>query len=135
MIDSAEEFVTLRTSERQDEYLRAATEPAPIAVWFEVIDRYPEMKRWVAHNKTIPIEILEVLARAPDPDIRMAVAMKNKLTESLFAILAEDQDYSVRQRIVYNKNAPLHIVLKLAENPANHIDPERIRILKEASKV
>jgi hypothetical protein len=134
MINSAEEFVALRSSEILEEYLRAATEPAPIEVWHEVIDRFPEMKTWVAHNKTIPVEILDILARDSDARVRTFVAMKNKLPEALFLLLAEDEDCGVRQRIAYNKNVPLEIALKLAKNPANLVSPERIRSLKERSE-
>ena len=134
MINSAEEFVALRTSEIREEYLRAATESAPIEVWQQVLDRFPGMKTWVAHNKTIPVEILEILARDSDARVRMFVAMKNNLPKHLFLLLADDEDSSVRQRIAYNKNAPLDIVLRLAENPANLVAPERIRSLKERTE-
>ena len=134
MINSAKEFVALRSSEMREEYLRSATESAPIEVWHEVIDRFPEMKTWVAHNKTVPVEILETLARDSDARVRMWVATKNKLPEHLFLLLADDEDSSVRQRIAYNKNVPLDIVLKLAENPANFISPERVQAVKERAE-
>jgi hypothetical protein len=133
MINSAEEFVALRTSDIPEEYLRAATEPTPIDVWQEIIDRFPEMKTWVAHNKTVPVEILEILARDPDARVRTWVAMKNKMPKHLFLLLAEDEDSGVRRRIAYNKNVPLEIALKLAENPANLVSPDRIRSLKDRS--
>ena len=84
MIASAEEFVELRRSERQEEYLRAAWESAPREVWLEVIQRFPDMRFWVAQNKTMPVEVLAVLARDPDPRVRSIVAMKNRLTNELF---------------------------------------------------
>lgn len=105
MIRSAQEFVKLRTSEKQEDYLRAANESAKTSVWFEVIDTYPEMKRWVAHNKTVPLEVLHKLARDADPNVRAFVASKNKLTPDLMKLLREDEDASVRQRIAYNKKA------------------------------
>lgn len=61
MIRSAEEFVALRDSEIKVEYDRSAMEEAPIAVWHEVIEKFPDHRRWVAHNKTVPVEILEML--------------------------------------------------------------------------
>jgi hypothetical protein len=131
MINSAEEFVALRTSEKPEEYLRAATEAAPIDVWLQIIARFPEMKSWVVHNKTVPLEILETLARDPDARVRMFVAMKNKLSKPLFSLLAEDKDYTVRQRIALNKKTPLEILLKLAEDPGHMVSPTRIRVLKE----
>jgi len=114
MIASAEEFVELRRSERQEEYLRAAWESAPREVWLEVIQRFPDMRFWVAQNKTMPVEVLAVLARDPDPRVRSIVAMKNRLTNELFALLATDQDDSVRARVAHNKKVPLEILRALA---------------------
>ena len=43
MIMSAEEFVELRGSERQEEYLRAAGDTAKDEVWLEVIQRFQQI--------------------------------------------------------------------------------------------
>lgn len=116
MISSAEEFVELRTRLRREEYLRAAQESAPREIWIEVIQRFPDMRFWVAQNKTVPVEILAVLARDPDAQVRWMCASKNKLTDELFALLAADDDDSVRAGIAYNKNAPSEILRRLAED-------------------
>ena len=118
MITDAEEFVSLRQSENPDLYLRAATDSASDDVWRDVIAKFPQMKRWVAHNKTISIEILEVLARDVDAEVRAAVASKNKLSSQLYELLASDRDDSVRQRIAYNKNTPREILEKLCNDPS-----------------
>ena len=55
MMESASEFVRLRTSENPVEYHRAAHDVASDEVWAEVITSYPEMAEWVAHNKTISL--------------------------------------------------------------------------------
>src|SRR3954469_7165755 len=116
MIESAEEFVRLRSSSEPSEYLRAASDSAPIEVWLAVIAHYPEMRQWVAHNKTVPVEVLEILARDSDPAVRMGVAMKNKLSVELFEMLAQDGDKSVRQRVACNKNVPAAVLTRLAED-------------------
>jgi hypothetical protein len=64
MINSAEELVALRSSSLKDDYDRAAMEEAPIGVWRDVISQFPEYRPWVAHNKTILLEILEELANS-----------------------------------------------------------------------
>ena len=87
------------------EYHRAAHEPAPLHVWQDVVDRYPEMRFWVAHNKTVPIEMLEVLAHDSDWRVRSMVAGKRKLPEHLQLLLARDSHESVRARIAYNAKA------------------------------
>ena len=56
VITSAEEFVQLRTSRNPDEYHRAAHEEASVETWLDVIERFPDMRSWVAHNKTVPLE-------------------------------------------------------------------------------
>ncbi len=114
MISSAEEFVELRRSQRQEEYLRATQESAPREVWLEVIQRFPDMRFWVAQNKTVPVEVLAVLARDPDSRVRSLVPMKNKLTDDLFELLAKDQDDSVRASLAHNKKVPLEILGRLS---------------------
>ena len=53
-IESAEEFIRLRTSEDEAEYRRAASEEAPDQVWAALIEQHPEVRFWVAQNKTSP---------------------------------------------------------------------------------
>ncbi|KRE59425.1 hypothetical protein [Nostocoides sp. Soil756] len=118
MIESAEDFVRLRTSNLRDEYLRAAEEEASTNVWIDVINRYPDMRSWVAHNKSVPIEVLALLAVDPDPAVRSVVATRRKLTPELFHKLGADPDEAVRARIAYNKKVPLEILEALAVDPA-----------------
>lgn len=103
LIRSAEEFARLRKSDHLEEYDRAANDSASIDVWRDVISRYPDMRRWVAHNKTVPIEILAVLARDPDSHVRLMVAMKRKLTLDILERLADDDDESVRLRVAMHR--------------------------------
>lgn len=124
MIKSAEEFVKLRSSEKMDEYLKAAWDDAPLEVWLEVIKNYPDMREWVAHNKSIPVEIMEILADDADERVRFNVATKNRLPEQLQLKLANDSESSVRQRIVYNKKATFQVICILLND-----EDEDIRIL------
>lgn len=119
MIDSAGEFVRLRTSLKPEDYWRAAHEPALVEVWLDVIDAYPGMRSWVAHNKTVPIEILAILADDSDAEVRSAVADKRKLTAELFRHLAEDSDDSVRARVAYNRKTPIELLEYLAVDTAD----------------
>jgi hypothetical protein len=121
MINSAKEFVDLRTSQHPEEYLRAARESAPLEVWFDVVGEYPEMKEWVAQNKTVPMEVLGQLAVDVDPRVRVAVAMKNKLSKDLMLTLAKDSDPSVRERIAYNKNASDDVLRLLAQDAVTSV--------------
>lgn len=118
MITSAEEFVRLRGSENSEEYSRAAEEQAPVAVWLDVVSRFPEMREWVAHNRTVPLEVLEVLARDSSASVRATVAEKRKLSLELFDVLSRDRDELVRQRIAYNKKTPEHVLEQLSIDPS-----------------
>ncbi|WP_374438730.1 hypothetical protein [Inhella sp.] len=121
MIPSAEEFLRLRQSREESEYTRAGAEEAPFEVWLAVIEKYPGMRRWVPINKTVPLEILAMLARDGDPSVRAAVADRRRLNAELFDALSLDEDEFVRSRVAANKKAPFEIVLRLAEDPAAHV--------------
>lgn len=116
VIESAEEFVRLRTSEIMEEYNRAAHDEAPESVWLDVIARYPDMREWVAHNKKIPLSILEILAGDERWRVRLTVAMKRKLSQELIVGLSGDPDESVRVQIARHPKAPLAVVQKLAKD-------------------
>ena len=121
MITSSAEFVRLRVSERAEEYQRAANEEAPDAVWLEIILRYPSMRRWVAHNKTIPLDILRLLATDKSPTVRSAVASKRKLDAKLFEQLAQDSDEGVRASAASNAKAPRHLLEELSRDSVSFV--------------
>ncbi|MET3493397.1 hypothetical protein [Variovorax boronicumulans] len=70
----------------------------------------------MAHNKTVPLKILNELC-SYGSDVREFVAMTRQLPDSLFSFLAEDSDATVRQRIAANKKTPLRILEKLSADP------------------
>lgn len=117
MIQSADEFVRLRTSDQYKEYSQAAEDEAPLAVWLDIINRFPEMREWVVHNKTVPLEILDLLARDDSRETRAVVADKRKLSFELFNLLSSDSDEVVRQRVACNRKAPIEVLKRLAEDP------------------
>jgi hypothetical protein len=104
MIKSADEFIRLRTSEIKEEYDRSAHEMADISTWIEVIEKYPDYKEWVIRNKTVPVEILELLTSDENPNIRSAVARKRKINEKIFETLSRDRDENVRYALMCNTN-------------------------------
>lgn len=116
MIESASEFVRLRTSENPDEYHRAAHDVASDEVWSDVLASYPEMAFWVAHNKTISLCIMEILADSPDEDARLMLAMKRKCPHHLLRRLALDKNESVRYAVAVNKKTPLDILQILSSD-------------------
>lgn len=107
MINSAEEFKKLRLSSNLDEQHRASTEPASLEVWNQVINQYEELKEWVAHNKSIQTEILEILAHDSNPSVRSVVARKRKISDEIFDVLRKDSDESVRHALINNTKLSL----------------------------
>jgi hypothetical protein len=121
MIASAEEFVRLRTSVNPADYSRAARENAAAAVWLDVIRLYPQMRFWVAQNKTVPASILEALATDADARVRFMIAGKNKLTPAIFDRLARDPDSGIRERIARHKRCPRQILERLSRDAADAV--------------
>lgn len=110
MIHSAAEFIRLRTSQIKEEYDRAAHEPAPLDVWWDLVRNHPDMKVWVIHNKTVPHEILHALSFDEDADVRADVARKRKASREILARLACDPDGGVRHAVAWNKKAPVEVL-------------------------
>lgn len=113
-IESAAEFVRLRESEVRAEYERAAHDDAPEEVWFQVLADRPDMRFWVAQNKTVPLSVLRVLATDGDDRVRSMVARKRKLDRGLFEVLAADRDDGVRCSVARNAKVPEDILATLA---------------------
>jgi hypothetical protein len=114
MIHSVDEFVRLRTSQDPSAYGRSADESASDETWLEIIKRFPDMRFWVAVNKTIPAHIMELLASDPDPRVRGHIARKNRASLSILTKLASDPEPSVRHGVIANKKVPLDLLQKLA---------------------
>jgi hypothetical protein len=115
-ITSSEEFVRLRLSDDPADYRRASNEDAPMEVWEAVIATRPDMKPWVIHNKTVPLEMLRGLASDADTEVRCAVAGKRKLDRELFNALAADPEPEVRHRVAWNAKVPVDLLLALTRD-------------------
>jgi hypothetical protein len=102
MIASAEEFISLRTSDLKEEQDRATHDSADATVWVDLITNFPDYKIWVIHNKSIPIDILETLAQDNDAKVREAVARKRKINDRISNWLSVDTDENVRYALICN---------------------------------
>lgn len=135
MIQSAEEFVQLRTSEVEEDYHRAAHDQAPESVWLDVIREYPAMREWIPHNKTAPLTVLRILAEDHDPRVRMVVAGVRRAGDVILRLLATDVDSSVRRAVAFNAKAPGDVLETLVQDSYEHVAaPARSRLLREATK-
>jgi hypothetical protein len=113
MINTAEEFIRLRTSSVPEEYGRAGRDEASYEVWIEIIEKHPDMRVWVAFNRTISLELQTILAKDEDPRVRSAIAGKYPLERGLYEMLAKDESEPIRRRIAHNKKTPLDILEKM----------------------
>jgi hypothetical protein len=104
MIQSAKEFIALRSSQDLVEQKRATHDEAPLSVWQEIIAKYPEYKIWVVRNKTVPLEILELLSKDNDAQVRSEIASKRKINDSIISVLSKDEHENVRYALMLNKS-------------------------------
>lgn len=116
-IRDAAEFIRLRESSDPDEYRRAALEEASLEVWLEIVNNHPEMRFWVAQNKTVPGQVLRILASDDDARVRSMTASKRSLALDLLNQLAEDQDDGVRAAVARNRSTPRETLERLREDP------------------
>lgn len=116
MINSPEEFIKLRNSNIPAEYNRAKIEDASIDVWFDLIQSYPDMRVWVARNKTIPREIIVCLSKDSDPIVRHAICSKYPLDTDIYLLFSQDPDEGIRSRLTFNKKLTLSILKEMSEN-------------------
>jgi hypothetical protein len=130
MIGSATAFVALRNSESMEDQYRAAHESASLETWQAVVTDYPDMRFWVAQNKTVPVEILEMLAIDPDSRVRDMVARKRKLPHHLYNLLARDSSDSVRHAVACNAKVPRDVLEQLCVDAAAFVAEEAKRRLK-----
>ena len=133
MINSAEEFVRLRRSEKTEEYSRASLEEAPIEVWRAVLSNYPDMAFWVAQNKTVPYDILETLADHQESRVRSMVASKTKLQEALLLKFASDSDDGVRMNVARHKKATANILNQLTNDSWEEISNLALERIKNGN--
>ena len=85
-----------------------------MSVWMDVIATRPDMRVWVAQNKTVPIGVLRVLADDEDWRVRSTVARKRKLPPELLEVLSRDPSEAVRLGVVWNRKVPEALLRSLA---------------------
>jgi hypothetical protein len=102
-INSAVEFIRLRTSTNHDDYERSAWASMPVAVWWELLHYHPAMRFWLAHNRTTPLQILAELGRDADARVRYRVALKRACPAVILDQLCKDLDESVRSAARRNR--------------------------------
>jgi len=134
MIETADEFIRLRQSDNMDEQHRAGHDTADISVWMDVIKSYPDFKIWVIRNKTIQIEILEILCTDKDPNVRSEVARKRKINDTIFNLLCVDPDENVRYSLMWNTKLTLEKIKTIKVDDSDWLKEQLANKINNASK-
>lgn len=114
MIDNANEWIRLRVSDDPEENQRAANETVPLAVWMQIHARAPELRPFIAYNRTSPLEMLERLASDANWIVRHAVAERIDASEALLRELADDVNEKVRVCIAANPSTKRDVLQYLS---------------------
>ena len=100
-------------------------------VWMELIENHHDMKVWVARNRTIPKEIINILSRDADPIVRDAISSKYSLDLDIYLLLSKDPDEGIRAKLAYNKGLPNFILKEMAENDISEFVRNEARLKYE----
>jgi hypothetical protein len=134
MIQTAQEFITLRTSQDVAEQKRATNEEAPLSVWQEIIATFPEYKIWIVRNKTVPVEILETLCEDKNEVIRAEIASKRKINDSIFSILSKDENENVRYALMLNKSLTKQQLQQIEIKDSAWLQEKYTEIMQDATQ-
>ncbi len=131
MIESVSHYLQLWSDEDASKRRLVVTESAAVSTWIDLVESHPELCDDIALNKSLPVEILELLATNASENVRFTVAMKSSLSASLFQLLANDSSETVRARIAFNKRTPVSILRQLAKDPSKLVSDKAKSRLSE----
>lgn len=94
----------------------------------DLIENHHDMKVWVARNKSIPKEIINILSRDINPIVRDAISSKYPLDFDIYLLLSKDPDDGIRVRLTYNKKLPTSILKEMADNDPSEFVRKEARL-------
>jgi hypothetical protein len=113
MISSPEEFIALMNSDDAADRRRAAWEEAPDEVWRTLVETRGDVSFWVAHNRTVPPQVLRLLVTDPDWRVRSRVASKRKCPPEILRLLSDDENEAVLATVAGHPNTPTDALVRL----------------------
>jgi hypothetical protein len=131
MIETVDEFIRLVKSDDPDERRRSAWEDALPQVWRSLVKGHPEMRFWVAHNRTVPEEMLRILAVDPEWRVRHRVASRRSCSSDILELLSNDTNDSIASLVAGHPNTPSLALRRLAQYPWDQVSTKAIRQLSE----
>ncbi|WP_367322736.1 hypothetical protein [Streptomyces sp. HUAS ZL42] len=130
MIESAAEFIQLRESGNGADYQRLKRDEAPVEVWREIVAEHPDMRFWVAFNRTVPVEVLRQLAQDADWRVRDKVASRRDTPPDVLGDLALDESDAVASSVAGNPSTPDTALRALIEHPWDQVSDKARQRLK-----
>jgi HEAT repeat protein len=131
MIETVAEFVRLVESGDSAERKRSAWEDAPTSVWLELVNDHSTMRFWVANNRTVPNEVLRILAHDTDWRVRNRVASKASCPEDILELLSSDDHDSVVSSVAGHPHTSSDALRRLATHEWEQVRAKAIRQLAE----
>ena len=119
IIQSAEEFAALLDDPPDGQ--RVAHMCASVEIWLQIIEDYPELRFDVAHNKTVPVEILAVLSNDPSDRVRSMVSCKRKLPRDILAKMVADSSEGVRRNVARHRHSDSEILSLLIDDECDDV--------------
>lgn len=135
MIETVDEFIRLVESDDPVDRRRAAWEGTNLGVWMTLITHHPEMHFWVAHNRTIPSEVMRELASDDDWRVRDRIATKNSCPSEILEILSHDSHDAVASAVAGHPNTPSSALRRLAEYPWSQVRNRAIQQLADRGEL
>ena len=135
MIISAEEFLDLCSSTDPEDMNKTLSDNAALETWVAIIEKYPERRIDVAQNRTIPREIMQILASCEDRRVRSLLAQKRQLIPDLFPLLAADSDETVRRAIAANQKTSCALLRSLTTDTVESVASVAQYNLRERLKI
>ncbi|MFH9549569.1 hypothetical protein ACIBAH_11790 [Streptomyces sp. NPDC051445] len=134
MIESAEEFVRLRTSGDSADLRRTKQEDAPLDVWLDLVQNHPDMRFWVTFNRHVPPEVLRLLVRDDDWRVRANIAGRKGAPQDVLDALSRDDHDAVVSSTASNPGTPTDALTRLSRHSWQDVRERALEQLEERRK-
>ncbi|BAZ17357.1 leucine rich repeat variant [Calothrix sp. NIES-4071] len=88
----------------------------PIDILKMWVRKEPQLRVWIAQNQSLPVDMLEPLARDASPQVRLAVACNPSTPSSVLEQLSFDAEVEVRRAVASNIKTPGNVLEVLVKD-------------------
>lgn len=100
----------------------------------ELVANHPDMRFWVAFNRTVPADVLRQLAKDADWRVRDKVAGRSDTPADVLGELAKDAHDAVVSSVAGNPSTPEEALLILAAHPWDQVSDTARRLLADGGR-